>query len=183
MNESLESDELGRGRFLRLVANDGWEYCERVNATGVVVVVPVTDDGELVLTEQFRPAVGATVIDLPAGLAGDGADIKSEPLSAAARRELVEEVGYDADEIVELAAGPTSAGLTSEVVTFFAARKLKQVSNGGGDANENITVHRVALDELKPWLDGRESRGCLIDPKIFAGLWLFNTSGPSNESE
>ena len=62
---------LGEGRFLRLVDDHTWEYVERRNATGVVAIVAVTPAGELLLTEQHRPAVGTAVIDLPAGLAED----------------------------------------------------------------------------------------------------------------
>ena len=116
---------LGAGRWLRLVEVDGWEFVERVKATGVVAIVAVTPDGELILTEQFRRSVNGRVIDLPAGLAGDGPE--SEELVTAARRELIEETGYDARRFTLLAHAPTSPGLTTEVVSFFRAAGLKKV--------------------------------------------------------
>jgi ADP-ribose pyrophosphatase len=97
---------LGAGHWLRLVHVDGWEFVERVKATGVVAIVAVTPDGELILTEQFRRSVNGRVIDLPAGLAGDGPE--SEELVTAARRELIEETGYDARRFTLLAHAPTS---------------------------------------------------------------------------
>jgi ADP-ribose pyrophosphatase len=60
-----------QGRFLGLKESDHWEYAYRTNATGVVVLVPVTDAGELVLVEQYRTPVRSRVMELPAGLVGD----------------------------------------------------------------------------------------------------------------
>ena len=81
-------------RHLQLVRRGGWEYVERPNVTGIVVIVPVTRDGELVLIEQYRVPVDRPVIELPAGLAGDVPGTEGERLEAAARRELLEETGY-----------------------------------------------------------------------------------------
>ncbi len=117
---------LGAGRWLRLVDVDGWEFVERVKATGVVAIVAVTPACELILTEQFRRSVNRRVIDLPAGLSGDGPE--SEELVTAARRELIEETGYEARRLKLLAHAPTSPGLTTEVVTFFRAAGLKKVA-------------------------------------------------------
>ncbi|HET6328994.1 MAG TPA: NUDIX hydrolase [Planctomycetaceae bacterium] len=159
---------LGAGRFLRLVHANGWEFVERVRATGVVAIVAVTADGELILTEQFRPAVAGSVIDLPAGLAGDGPG--TEELVTAARRELIEETGYDARRLTLLAHAPTSPGLTTEVVSFFRARGLKKVGTGGGIEGEKIEVHAVKLDRADAWLRRRSRAGIQIDCKVFAGL-------------
>jgi len=159
---------LGAGRFLRLVNAAGWEFVERVRATGVVAVVAVTAEKELILTEQFRPAVAGPVIDLPAGLAGDGPG--SEELVTAARRELIEETGYDARRLALLAHAPTSPGLTTEVVSFFRATGLKKVGGGGGIEGEKIVVHAVKLQRADAWLRRRSRAGIQIDCKVFAGL-------------
>lgn len=143
---------------------------ERTVASGVVVIVAVTDEGRLVLTEQYRIPVERSVIELPAGLAGDGE--AGETLIAAAHRELLEETGYEATAMGRLADGPSSAGLTSEVVTFMRASGLRRVGPGGGDADEAITVHEVLLDEVGAWLDAMTRRGYLVDPKVYAGLYL-----------
>jgi hypothetical protein len=63
-----------KGRFLGLKERDHWEYAYRTNASGVVVLVPVTDAGELVLVEQYRIPVKSRVLELPAGLVGDNGD-------------------------------------------------------------------------------------------------------------
>jgi ADP-ribose pyrophosphatase len=166
---------VGAGRFLRLVQAGGWEFVERVRASGVVAIVAVTPDGELILTEQQRQAVGGPVIDLPAGLAGDGPG--SEELVTAAKRELLEETGYDARRFTLLAHAPTSPGLTSEIVSFFRATNLKKVAEGGGIEGEHIRIRTVNLDRADAWL-GRQSRaGIQIDCKVYAGLHFARQVG------
>ncbi len=161
---------LGSGRFLSLVDEDGWEFVERKNASGVVAIAAVTGDGRLVLVEQFRRPVGKQVIELPAGLCGDDPAAPNEAASKAARRELLEETGYQADHLQLLFDTPPSAGLTSEVITVFGARGVTKVAAGGGIEGENITVHAIALDEVGAWLHERAKNGALIDAKIFLGL-------------
>ncbi|MBA3686138.1 MAG: NUDIX hydrolase, partial [Planctomycetes bacterium] len=110
---------IAAGRFLHLVEEGGWEFAERRNASGVVAVVAVTPDNRLLLTRQRRTAVGTEVIDLPAGLAGDDPGAAGERLEQAARRELVEETGWDAERFERLTAGPPSPGLSSEIVALY----------------------------------------------------------------
>lgn len=164
------------GRFLRMVSENGWEYAERTSVTGVVAIVAVTDDDRLLLVEQFRPPVGRSVIEIPAGLAGDIAGAENEALEEAARRELYEETGYHAATMRTLSTGPSSAGLTNELITFIEASSLKKTGTGGGDASESITVHEIALTELRDWLALQEADGKLVDPKVHAGLSMTGRS-------
>ena len=66
--EQQEATTIAETKHLRLVERDGWSYVERVNASGVVCIVACTDEGKIVLVEQYRPPVGRNVIELPAGL-------------------------------------------------------------------------------------------------------------------
>lgn len=168
---------LGAGRFVRLVECDGWEYVERLGATGVVAVVAVTDDHRLLLVEQHRPPLRARVIELPAGLAGDNAGNAAEDLLAAAQRELLEETGYAAARWSCLTAGPPSAGLSTEIITFFEARGLVRAGPGAGDGSERIALHEVPLGEAGAWLAGAAREGRLIDPKVFTGLYFAASPG------
>ena len=85
-----EPNVLAEGRWLRLIDDKGWEYVERVNGHGVVVILAVTDDARLVLVEQYRPALHARVVEMPAGLVGDHEGLEHEEPAAAARREPAE---------------------------------------------------------------------------------------------
>lgn len=158
------------GRYLGMRERDGWEYTYRTNASGVVVLVPITDNDELVLVEQYRLPVESTVLELPAGLVGD-TDDKDEPIILAARRELLEETGFEARHLEELMTSPSSPGLTDEMITIYYASGLHRSGPGGGDASEDITVHVVKLDEAAQWLETRKQEGIMIDPKIYAGLY------------
>jgi ADP-ribose pyrophosphatase len=168
---------LGEGRFLRLVRRRGWELTERRGVRGIVVIVAVTPAGELLLVEQHREAVAGTVIELPAGLAGDERDHAGESLAAAAARELSEETGWEAASWQRLTAGPPTAGLSTEVVTLMRAHGLVRRGAGGGSGDERITVHAVPLPEVPAWLREREAAGTLVDPKVWAGLWFAISPG------
>lgn len=160
------------GRFLRLVERDDWEYTSRANASGVVILVPVTDDGRLVLVEQYRTPVRSLVVELPAGLVGD-LDDSDESLITAAKRELLEETGFEAQSWSQLLTCPSSSGMSDEIITFMLARNLRKTGPGGGDASEDIAVHCIALDQVDGWLQQRISEGLLVDPKIWSALyWL-----------
>lgn len=167
---------LARGRFIQLVREDGWEFADRPGVTGIVTIVAVTDDGKLILTEQYRRPVGRRVIELPAGLAGDVPGSEAEELAAAAARELEEETGYRAERLEYLTAGPPSAGLSTEIVTFFSAVGLTKVGAGGGDQHEEIEVHEVPLATAEAWLAEQSNRGRLVDPKVYAGLYFAGQS-------
>ena len=163
---------LAEGKFLQLIRQEHWEYAHRTNCLGAVVVVAITDDGCLVLTEQHRIPVGRRVVELPAGLVGDTAGDEDESFDTAARRELLEETGFAAGRLRELVTGPPSAGLSSEIVTFFLATELRKAGDGGGDHSEDIEVHVVPLRDAPAWLAERVRSGVLVDPKVFAGLYF-----------
>ena len=159
-----------KGRFLGMKETGGWEYAYRTNATGVVVLVPVTDSGELVLVEQYRTPVKGRVMELPAGLVGD-TDAGDEDFKTAAQRELIEETGYRAKVLEELITSPSTPGMANEMITIYFASGLERVGEGGGDGNEDITVHHVPLESAPGWLDSQRAKGIMIDPKIYAGLF------------
>lgn len=163
---------LHQGRYLNLVERDGWEFAARRHPAAAVLVA-WTDDGELLVVEQFRIPVARRTIELPAGLVGDLEGRESEDLMTAAARELEEETGYRAGRLVEILRCPTSPGMTDEVAVFIRAFDLVEVGAGGGDATEDITVHRLALDEADDWLFEQHAAGKAVDPKIFAALhWM-----------
>ena len=161
---------LHEGRFINLVERNGWEYASRTGRHDVAIIVAMTPEGKLILTEQFRIPVGAPCIELPAGLVGDIPGMEDEGLLEGANRELEEETGYRAAEMEIVCAGPVSAGMTSETVHFIWAGTVSRVGPGGGDHTEDITVHEVAIGELNEWLDSKTQNGAKVDPKLFVGV-------------
>ena len=173
MSERLPKPEtMAEGKFVRLVRQGTWEYAKRKGVAGIVGIVAVTEDRKLVLVEQFRPPVGKRVVELPAGLAGDEPGHEKEDLADAARRELLEETGYEAREMARVAEGAASAGMTDEIITLFLATGLRKTGEAKGDGSEDITVHEVPLDDVPRWLDARTREGKLVDLKVYCGLYF-----------
>jgi ADP-ribose pyrophosphatase len=178
MNASDPAAEvtLAEGTFLALRKRGRWEYAHRVRSSGAVMIVAVTDDGKLILTEQLRLPFNRPVIELPAGLAGDTPGDEHEACAIAAQRELLEETGYEAREMTLLAEGPTSAGLSTETVALFRAVGLHKTGAGGGDDHEDITVHEIPLAAVPSWLAQKTAAGVLVDLKVYAGLYFARGS-------
>jgi ADP-ribose pyrophosphatase len=181
-DDDKQSRIIAKGRYLTLVDDGGWEYVIRPGVAGIVVIVAVTEKEKLVLVEQYRPAVGKRVIELPAGLVGDAEGRRDESMLTAAERELEEETGYRARAMVPLFEGPIAVGLSDENVSFFQATGLSRVGEGGGDDTEDITVHVVPLDDLAAFLAERANAGLGVDPKIHAGLFLAGIAPPRRSS-
>lgn len=176
----MKTEILAEGSYLGLYASGHWEFAARTNCTGAVGILPITADGQLILVEQFRIPLQKRVIEIPAGLVGDEAEFVHESLAETARRELLEETGYLAGEMTPLHTGPTSPGMTTEMVHFFAATDLSQQHEGGGTADEDILVHCVPLATLAEWIAGKQAEGLLVDFKIHACLYLARQQGIIN---
>jgi 8-oxo-dGTP pyrophosphatase MutT (NUDIX family) len=173
----LNKKTLWEGKFIRSVLVryiDGsgvterdWEAVERVGCDGVVGIVPFTDDGEVVMIRQFRPPINGHVIELPAGLSDPG-----EKPEEAARRELIEETGYSAGELRFLIEGPLSSGLSSEILTVFAATGLTFVGIGKRDETEHIEVLKVPFEEAASEIEYRRKAGDYVDLKVLGLIEL-----------
>jgi ADP-ribose pyrophosphatase len=164
----MDAKKVFDGEKIVVLERDGWQYVERKKGKSAVAVIAMTDDGKVVLTEQYRRPVDARVIDWPAGLVGDE-EGSSDPAKTA-KKELKEETGFTCENVERLTSGPTSPGITSEIVHLYRATGLRREGAGGGVGGEDITVHEVPLDEIKPWLTRKTGEGLLIDLKIWAGL-------------
>lgn len=160
-------------KYLNLLRRGNWVYASRPNISGVVCIATLTRQGEIVLVEQFRPPLQASVLEFPAGLAGDVAGQEHEALVTAARRELLEETGYEADEIHEVFSGASSAGLTDECITFLVATGLHKVGDGGGDESEEIIVHVVPLTEAWQFIKASLAGGTMVDSRVPTCLYLL----------
>jgi ADP-ribose pyrophosphatase len=159
-------------KYLRMVDRDGWYFVERPNSTGVVTVVPLTHERALIFVEQFRPPLGHRAIEFPAGLMGDELGQEAEDAVFAARRELVEETGYEARDLELVSSSATSPGMANELVHFVLAWNLDRVGPGGGIDSEDIVVHEVPIGEARAWLTAREKDGLVIAAKVYAGLYF-----------
>lgn len=167
-----ERHTLYEGDWLRLVRIGHWESCERTHGQGMaVIVIAATPGDEVLFVEQYRVPLGARTIEMPAGLVGDDHD--EDTLEAAARRELVEETGWEPGRVDVLLVGPTSSGMSNERIAFVRARDLRKVGEGGGVDNEDIVVHAVPRKDAPAWLMRKHAEGYELDLKLWAGLWML----------
>jgi ADP-ribose pyrophosphatase len=158
------------GKFMRLIREGGWEYVQRNNCTGIVVVAAMTNDQKVILLKQYRPPVKKYCIELVAGLVNDQGKKTKESMATAARRELWEEAGYKAETMTKILTGPVSPGSSADCMTLFLAQGLTKDHDGGGDHTEEIEVFAIPMGEVETWLKKMEQRGCLVDPKVYTGL-------------
>jgi ADP-ribose pyrophosphatase len=136
---------------------------EYVVHPGAVVVVPLLDDGRLVMERQFRYPIGRVALEFPAGKIDAG-----EPLLECARRELAEETGYRAREWAHAGAMHNAMAYSTEVIEVFFARGLA-AGEQRLDQGELLELASVSLDQL----DAAASRGEVSDAKtLVALLWL-----------
>lgn len=175
-DETSGGEVLYRGSHLVLRRSGAWEYVERPYRAPGVLIVATTESGLLVLIDEFRVPVGGRVISLPAGLVGDKGE--QESAETAARRELLEETGYECSDLELLGGGPSSPGLSSEMVTFYRAREVRKVGNPRPE--EETTVYLVPFDEAVAWTRARAAEGFLIHPMLWAGLLLASPTAQSN---
>ena len=135
-----------------------------VRHPGAVSVVPVDGD-EVVLVRQYRATVGRELLEIPAGKR----DIAHEPPETAARRELVEEVGYEATTLVPLAEYFNSVGFSDEYSHVYLATDLVPASaRPDGIEDQHMVVERLALDEIDAAIADRR----IVDSKTIIGLSL-----------
>ncbi len=142
---------------------------EYVKHPGAVAVVPLFDDGRVLLERQFRYPHHKEFIEVPAGKLEP-----NEPHLATAQRELLEETGYSADEWKRLGVMHTSIACMDEAIELFVARKLKKERSAELEAGEFLETLVVPFDDAIAMVkDGR-----ITDSKTMAALLWVKTFGP-----
>jgi 8-oxo-dGTP pyrophosphatase MutT (NUDIX family) len=132
---------------------------------GAVTVVPLTDDDHVLLVRQYRAAVDAEMLEIPAGKR----DVPGEATEVTAARELEEEVGRKAGRIELLGRFYNSPGFCDELSWSYLARDLSEVGNDlQGVEEQYLTVESVALDDV----DAMIADGAIVDAKTIIGLTL-----------
>jgi ADP-ribose diphosphatase len=137
---------------------------ELMHHPGAAAVVAVDDAGRVTLIRQYRYAAAGYIWELPAGVLHGPA----ERPAACAARELREEVGLEAGEVVPLGTILTTPGFCDERIHLFLARGLRQTESAH-DADEVIAeIRRIPLTDALAMI----RRGEIVDAKTIAGLHL-----------
>lgn len=152
-----------QGKWIVAKRQGKWEYVSRARGIQAAVIVAI-DAGHVLLVEQYRVPLGRRCLELPAGLIGDDHD--GDTALDAARRELEEETGYRAAHVEDLGYFHSSPGMVTEGFTLVRATGLTKVGEGGGIGDEEIVVHRVALDDIAAFVAAKRADGLAIDVKL-----------------
>jgi 8-oxo-dGTP pyrophosphatase MutT (NUDIX family) len=147
-------------------APDGTRF-ERdlVHHPGAVSVVPLLDDGTVVLVRQYRAAVDRELLEIPAGKR----DVEGEPTEVTAARELQEEVGYEAGRLDLLAEFLNSPGFCDEHSWVYLATGLRAVAAEAVSLEEQyLTVEHRRLADVPALI----ASGEIVDAKTIIGLTL-----------
>jgi ADP-ribose pyrophosphatase len=150
---------------------------EIIRHPGSVVIVPVTDAGEIVLVQQYRPAIGRLAWELPAGSLKPGEDIQR-----AAIRECHEEIGLIPSRVEHVGSFFPTPGYCDEEMHFFVARGLRTPGADDQaahqDEDEDIVAQAFARERVRTMI----ASGEIIDLKTVAGFSLLTVpSKPSGD--
>lgn len=132
---------------------------------GAAAVVPVLDDGRILMVTQYRETVERETLEIPAGKL----DSAGEQGILCATRELEEETGYKSDDIEWLLTMRTTLGFCNEKIEIYVARNL-EASKQHLDENEYVDVKPYTIDELKHLI----YTGKIEDSKTIAAILAYS---------
>ena len=135
-------ERLYAGRFVNLVREGHWEFCERVNNTPAAMIFARTEEDRVLLVEEFRPAIGKQSICFPAGLIGDEGE---ESAVEAARRELLEETGYDAASVRLLSQVRLPRASRLSTSSSFSRSSCTRSTKGAASAPRKLSCMRCRV--------------------------------------
>lgn len=132
-----------------------------VRHPGAVVIVPVLENGNIVVVEQYRYPLAAVLMELPAGKLD-----AEESFERCAKRELLEETGYNAKKMEYLGKMATTPGFCDEIIHVFKATQLVK-QEACPDEDEFLNVREITLQELRELI----KNGGFYDAKSITALF------------
>ena len=138
-----------------------WDF---IAHQGAAAVIPVTEDGRVLMVRQYRNALDRYTLEIPAG-GLNGAD---EPTKEAAARELEEETGYKSNDLELLITIRTTVAFCNEKIDIYVARNLTE-SRQNLDEDEFINVEAYTVEELTALIFERK----IEDSKTIAALLAY----------
>jgi len=160
--------DLDRIRFEPPEGGDGrWYYV--IDAPHWVNVIPVTDDGDVLMVRQFRFGIAQPTLEIPGGMC-DG----DEAPAVAAARELLEETGYRAGTIQEIGWVHPNPPIQNNRCYTYLARDLEFDGSANPDSDERIEVVKVPLDQVPPMLVD----GTITHALVLAAFQMFEVRRP-----
>jgi len=148
----------------KIIRPDGTEgeYCY-TETPGNVIIIPVLDDGRLILVRQYRYLGEKNSIEFPGGGMGKG-----ESPTDAAKRELLEESGYNTENLIKLGVFEPSVGVIKDLSHVFIANELTEIQSPQSEAMESTEVILRRIDEFENMI----KQGEIWDGQVLAAWAL-----------
>jgi len=157
--DEIEYNETGNKSFRQVAVHPGG-----------AVIVPVKDDGRIILISQYRYPHNEIVIELPAGKLE-----KSEDPLECAKRELIEETGYRSNKIKKLGKIYTKPGFCNETLHIYLAEELISGNHAREEGEEDIQLIELTLNEI----DEKIKNGEIVDGKTISGITMYRLNSES----
>lgn len=169
--KTIQTQEIFSGKVVSLYVEDvelpngNTSKREIIRHPGAVAIIAVTDENKLVMVEQYRKALGRTIVEIPAGKLEKG-----EKPAVCARRELEEETSYECKTLELLVSFYTSPGFADEIVHVYLAKGLTKKENSAPlDEDEFVNIEKLTLDEAAKYIETKK----ICDAKtVFAVQYL-----------
>ena len=168
--QTLDDRLMYEGDYLKLhratvqLPNGATSYREYLKHPGAVMIIPLFENGDVLLERQYRYPMRKVFIEFPAGKKDAG----EAPLETA-KRELLEETGYRAERYTHVTDIHNALAYCDEVIHFYLAEGLIQAGEQQLDDNEFVQLLRVPLSQLMTWI----KNGWVSDVKTQLGaFWL-----------
>lgn len=172
----VSSEEIFHGRLLHIfrdvvrLPNGNQVTRELFRHWGAVCIVPLTDDGNIIMERQFRYPLNRVITEIPAGKL----DSLEEDRLDAAKRELLEETGITADHWVSLGDFCPAAAYSTERITMYLATGLHR-GERHLDQDEFLNIKEMPMEEvIKEIMDGTIDDGKTIAAVLKASQYLKN---------
>lgn len=139
-----------------------WDFIEH---KGAAAIVPVDQDGKIIMVRQYRNAIEKNTLEIPAGGLNSGEDMKT-----CATRELEEETGYRSNHVEHLIDLYTTVAFCNEKIGIYYTKDLIQ-SEQNLDEDEYVTIERYTLEELVQFIFD----GVIEDAKTISAILAYKT--------
>lgn len=152
-SENIAVDRFHIKKEVVKLSNSKEQNFSYISFSDGVCVLALTEDKQVIVIHQYRHAVEGWEYELPAGMIDEG-----EAPADAAKRELLEETGYQAEEWHHLGVFYPSPGSTSEVIHLYAAEKVTQIAAPSLDDSEEVEMSIMGWNQLQTLIKEGEFR-------------------------